>query len=212
MSDPLLDLLDRALTGSLWVFLVVYVCCLLIGRSRLRRRRVRALQAEAAAAREDPGPDSTRVFSRAAEWRLALRALFPALLAGSLFLVGYLLLPLPGVQNLVTARDWSFVPLRVTRLQYDRFYEGFSLEGDVWNQSETPLTDLTCHVEILDPEGKVLATVPAAVDPRILEPGSRGRFAMRYTEASPFLAAYRIHFSDAEGRTLAHVEGFDVPR
>lgn len=212
MTEALLALLDRALTGSLWVFLVSYVCFLLIGRGRLRRRRIQASREESAPPAASPPTHPARVFSRAAEWRLAVRALIPAFLVASLFLVGYLLLPLPGIQNLVTAQDWKLVPLRVTRLQYDRFYEGFSLEGDVWHQADAPLAGVTCYVDVLDQEGNVLATVPAPVQPKVLEPGTRGRFTMRYTEASPFLAGYRIHFTDHEGKILSHLEGFDVPR
>ncbi|HOM99684.1 MAG TPA: hypothetical protein PLM33_05445 [Acidobacteriota bacterium] len=211
MTERLLMIIDRGAQIGLWAFFVSYVILLLAARVRLRARRRHLEDVLVGGKEADEGSNlRRRPLPPGVEWKVVLRALLPALLVGLSVFGGYLLLPLPGIENLVTASVWQQLPLRLTRLQYDRFYEGFSLEGDVWNQTDEPMSDLRCVVEILDRNEQLLDVVTVEVTPKTIPPGTSGTFRLRYTKSSPFLGGYRVSFRDGQDRPIPHMTGFDA--
>lgn len=211
MSPHAIDILDRALVYAIWTFLVSYAIILLIARSRFRKRSRRVGDLYAAIPSPDPSSPSDSLRRLLNPWRTAGNALLLALFLGGLVFVVYSFVPLPHTANLVSSAAWQIRPLRVTLLQYERFHEGFSVEGEVWNQTEESVTGLRVAVEVVGTDGKPLDEVIAEVSPRPLPPGRPGYFQVRYAERSPFIEGYRLSFLDAEGERIPHLTGFDAP-
>ena len=211
-------ILDWALRTALFFFLAVFAFCLVFASLRWRRKKrslARYFEEELARrfadgeddSNQSPQPGYTPSTNR---WRTVFHSLA---LSGGLSAVFFLLLsfaPLPFLHNFATERSWRTDPLRLTALTFERYYEGFSLEGEVWNQSEEPVEGLRAIITIWDRNRDTLEKLVEEVRPQPLEPGKAGRFSLRYDENSPFLYGYQVEFVDAEGSLLPHVEGFDV--
>jgi hypothetical protein len=211
MNPEATDILDRALVYSLWVFLVSYVVILLVSRSRFRRRKRRLGDLYAEIAASDQRSRSVSLPLQLNPWRTAMNGLLLALFLASLFFIAYSFVPLPRTTNLVSSTAWQITPLRVTSLRFDRFHEGFSVEGEVWNQTADPVTGLRVAVEVVGTDGKPLDEVMAEVSPQPLPPGRPGIFQVRYAESSPFIRGYKLSFFDGEGENVPHLTGFDAP-
>jgi len=143
-------------------------------------------------------------------WRISLQSSLLAILLGLFGTLIYLFLPLPFFENFAAGSEWKIVPLRVTAISYDRFYEGFSLEGEVWNQTRDEPLELTARIEVVGNDDKPLDEIEIRVKPSPLEPGKAGTFEIRYTEYSPFIKGYRVAFFSVDGRRIPHLTGFDV--
>jgi hypothetical protein len=210
MNPELLDILDRGLRYSLWLFLACYLVILFIGWSRLRRRKRQIGELFEQMHTPEEEAEWSRKTSLLNEWPVVFNGLILSLVVGILFFVVYCFVPLPFAQNLVTTSNWQVTPLRVTALQYDRFYEGFSLTGDVWNQTESPIPDLEAEVDVIGDDGTTIDEIRTPVKPKVLPPGKSGTFELRYTDKSPLIKGYRIAFLDSAGKQIPHLTGFDA--
>lgn len=210
MNPELLEILDHGLQYSLVFFLGCYLVILLIGWSRMRRRK-RQIGAmfETMGTPEEDTEWSSKI-SLLNEWPVVFNGLVLSMLLGLVFFVVYCFVPLPFTENLVTTSNWQITPLRVTALQYDRFYEGFSLAGDVWNQTQSPIPGLEADIQVVGDDGVTIDEVRTPVKPGTLPPGESGKFELRYTEKSPLIKGYRIAFVDSEGKRIPHLTGFDA--
>ncbi len=119
-------------------------------------------------------------------------------------------LPIAGLDNFASSTSSKSTPLRVASLHYDRFHEGFSLLGEVWNQSQEPISGLRAVISIWQSDQELLDTVSVPIMPDPVAGGSAGTFSLRYEKRSPLLYGYRLAFEDLEGETISHLEGFDV--
>ncbi len=212
MNSEVLAILDGALRWALLGFLGSFLLLALYSFVRLRRRRGTAeILQEMESNLATEGPPRPRPAPRRLDWGRPVGV--SLLLAGGVGLITFLLAafaPLPFLDNFATGEAWKQTPLRVTALDYRRFHEGFELRGQVWNQSEDPISAIAVRIEVLDSEREVLETVEAELEPDTLIPASEGRFEVRYTENSPLIYGYRLEFQDAEGARIPHVEGFEV--
>ncbi len=219
MDAAILEIIERSLLYSLWAFLIVFLLSLLVIRQRLRSRRkgIQDLRADLDREYEQKwtGPAPTtpageRFVLSQDESRMAFHALLlSTCLATACFLV-LTLIPLPFLENFATLDPRSTVPLRVTALNYDRFHEGFSLKGEIWNQEEEPLGELTAVVKVWGSDEELLDELSVDVKPKTLKPRSSGNFSLRYSKNSPFLFGYEIYFLNQAGDEVPHVKGFDV--
>lgn len=209
MTPLSLDTIDRILAFTLWWFLVALLLFLLFALSRLRRRRRRLgeLYAEGGL---DPSSQTELGRSLLNQWRILLGCVLAACSTSLVAGLALAFLPIPGLQP--TAGDsLEILPLRLTALEFDRFYEGFKLDGEVWNQTALPLAGLEAVVTVIGLRDETLAELPAPVTPSPLPPGTAGTFQFEYRENSPFIKGYRVAFRDATGASLPHTAGFDVP-
>lgn len=219
MNAEALQIIDSALRGALLMFLLLFAFFLTYAWFRLRRKRRRLtayfeedLQRRVREQLGDDAPEPQRqpYLPKVNRWRTALHSMGLAALAA---VFGFLLLsfaPLPFVHNFAAQRAWRTVPLRLTALQYERFHEGFSLKGEVWNQTEKPIDGLHAVVTIWDHDRDTLDKKSLDVSPQPLPPGKAGAFSLRYEENSPFLYGYGIEFIDGGGALIPHLEGFNV--
>ncbi len=221
MNAETLVIVDWAVRASLIAFLSFFGLFFLYSWFRSRRKKqalARYFEEELARRfanpdqeRAETGADSPRVYTpKSNRWRSALRSLTLATVLTALFFVGICFVPLPFVHNFATERAWRMEPLRLTGLTFERFYEGFSVEGEVWNQTEEPMDGLQALITIWDHNRDTLEKKVVKILPQPLEAGKAGRFSFRYEENSPFLAGYKVEFLDANGDLVPHVEGFDV--
>lgn len=143
-----------------------------------------------------------------------IRSAFHALLLSAAFtLVVFLVLawtPLPFLENFASMTLRPVAPLRVTALTHERFHEGFSVEGEVWNQSREPMQELKARFTIWGTEGQVLEEVGVPVLPQPLAAGSAGTFSLTYSQNSPFLYGYEVSFATRDELVVPHIKGFDV--
>ncbi|MGH9339946.1 MAG: hypothetical protein ACRD1R_10265 [Acidobacteriota bacterium] len=218
MNESIVGILDNALRYSLWFFVIAFSIILVYVVIRTRRRKKGLIdylrtefdtRFEKEIKGEKPEAEKPYIPS-AGYWRAAGRSLAATLVLTALFFVVISFTPLSFFANFATNRSWDVTPLRVTSLTYERFYEGFSLEGEVWNQTGEPIEELQAVVRILGEDEELLDEVLLPVTPATLPPGSAGVFTLRYTENSPFLRGYQVHFSGAEEEVIPHVKGFDV--
>lgn len=207
MNQEVLNLVDQALRYSLWAFLSTFLVLLLFVRHQLRSRRKQIIDFYRDAQEK---PVSDRHIPSSNQWQMAIKALFVSFLLAAVVFVTIVFVPVPGLQNTVAGMDLEVAPLRVTALQFERFHEGFSLEGEVWNQGKEPLESLQVTVLIIGSDGKLLDEVSVPVSPSPLQTGTSGSFELRYTENSPFLRGYQLAFRDASYRLINHETGFDV--
>jgi hypothetical protein len=219
MNQRTLDILDQSLTCSLWAFLVCFLITLLFIALQLRTRR-RGL---AVFFREEFEKQYQRKFGEqelneqintysplSNRMHMAFQAL---LLSAGVALVFFLVVsfvPIALFDNFASDNTWKNTPLRVTSLHYNRFHEGFSLHGEVWNQTQEAISGLRAIISIWKSDRELLDTVSVPVEPDPIASESPGTFDIRYEESSPFLFGYQVTFESSEGQAVSHVEGFDV--
>ena len=219
MNTETLDIIDRALRHSLWAFLICFLVILLSIAVRLRSRR-RGLSDyfrehfDKQYMEKVPGRTSPRVPQQYVPsfdlCRMATRAFVLSLILTGTYFVVYLFTPLPFFENFVTRSAWQVEPLRITALSYKRSYEGFSLQGEVWNQTQESIEGLAVMIRILGIDQKLLEEVSVPVNPRRLPPGSPATFHFRYSKNSPFLYGYQLAFVHPQGGEIPYTKGFDV--
>lgn len=211
MNAELLNILDRALSYSTWVFLGALIVFLFFSSLSLRRRK-RKLGDLYESGFENGRRRKIRLpaSSRYNQWRISMNSLLLALGSAVLFFVVFVFTPLPFFDNFAASEAWQVTPLRVTAISFDRFYEGFSIEGEVWNQSPDAIPELKAWVKVVGIDDKPLDEVEAPVTPLPLESGKAGVFTLDYEEHSPFIKGFTVSFTDGEGNPIAHVSGFDV--
>ncbi len=215
MNDEKLIILDACLRNALVVFLVFLLAFLAYSLLRFRQRRKqlaeyfedRYMAVLEADEREAEGRHFT---PKIALLQPLFRSLILSLVLATASFLFFALAPFPFLHNFATARNWQTSPLRLTLLQYERFHEGFSLDGEVWNQTEEAFEGVQAIIKIRDHQDDILDELAISVRPDPLQPGRAGQFELRYTEHSPFLSSYQVTFRNSEGRVLPHVEGFDV--
>ena len=217
MTEPSLQLFDLAFRNSLWVFLGAFlvILCLIALQTRSQRQRN---------SEGFPGSDPTESSDSAsslgglrgqllllsAQLQKALLGLLLALVLSGLFWVLSVFTPFAGLHSQSEGPSEEPFPLRLTTLSYERFHEGFSLRGEVWNQTRDPLQGVTARVQVLGSEHELLENVPVPVEPDPLPGRSPGTFQLSYTKNSPFLYGYRVTFESALGTPLLHIKGFEV--
>ncbi len=220
MNERTLDILDQSLTFSLWTFLVAFIVVLLFVNQRLRARKQGLMDYlrekdeslyEQHFEEQSPGAQPNDVFRLLSH---RTRMVFQALvLSTGIALLVFILasfLPIAGLDNFASSTPSKSTPLRVASLHYDRFHEGFSLLGEVWNQTQEPISGLRAVISIWQSDQELLDTVSVPVVPDPVAGGSAGTFSLRYEKRSPLLYGYRLAFEDWEGKTISHLEGFDV--
>ena len=219
MNERTLEILDQSLKYSLWAFLFIFLVSLCFIALRLKARKQGLVdylrdEFEKRYQREMVGEDLGEVVDGAVPLsnrvRMATKAL---ILSVALAFVCFLLAgftPLSFFGNFATETTRETGPLRLTLLTYERFFEGFSLEGEVWNQTEEPMTGLKALVSVWKSEQELLDEVSVQVEPDPLPALSAGTFSLRYTENSPFLYGYQVSFENEQNLKVPHVEGFDV--
>ncbi len=219
MNAETLVIVDWAVRASLIAFLALFAAFFLYSWFRSRRKKralARYFEEELARRFADPERQDTPTAPpeaytpRSNRWRSAVRSLVLSAVLTALFFVGICFVPLPFLHNFATERAWNMEPLRLTGLTFERFYEGFSVEGEVWNQTEEPIDGLQALITIWDHNRDTLEKKLVTILPHPLEAGKAGRFSLRYEENSPFLSGYKVEFLDANGDLVPHVEGFDV--
>jgi len=219
MNEQTFQILDQSLVLSLWAFLVIFIACLTFIALRLRARR------------EELGDYFSREFDEKYQQEIrgnepqnplhpslhlsnrlpmAVKALALSLL---LSLIGFLVIgftPFSPLNNFANTNLQGNTPLRLTFLSYERFHDGFSLQGEVWNQGREPIEGIRALVQIWRSQREILDQVPVVVEPASLSAESAGTFSMRYTEKSPLLYGYLVTFQSEEGVRIPHIEGVDV--
>ena len=219
MNERVLDILDQSLKYSLWAFLLTFLAslCFIALQLKARKQGFAEYLREEFEKRykeeitgEDPGKVLDRTVPLANRLPMVVQALVvSAVLAFGCFLVvGFT--PLSFFGNFATENPSQATPLRLTLLAYDRFYDGFSLNGEVWNQSQESMEGLRALISIWKSDRELLDEITVQVEPDPLSPGSAGVFSLRYTENSPFLYGYQVTFSSNQDLTVPHVQGFEV--
>lgn len=209
MNAPTLATLDHIVAVSLWCFLGALLALLLFALTRLRRRRRKLGELYAAGNFDQSQPDAVGR-SLLDEWRILLHSSLAALILAILVGVALAFLPLPWADHPTERFPREILPLRLTALEYDRFYEGFKLSGEVWNQTESPLDGVQAAVTVIGLRDETLSVVSTPVQPSSLAAGTAGTFQFEYRENSPFIRGYRLSFQDAAGTPLPHTAGFDA--
>lgn len=204
MTSGMIDILETALWYSLWVFFVLFALavCWVALRAHSRRRQRAAFEAE------QPG---SRLQATSEEVGSAFKALALCAVLSALFLIALLLAPFSFMDNFVNTDSWKLKPLRLTHLTLQRLEEGFVLEGEVYNQTEAPIEELSGVVKIWGVDEQLLDEVPLQVQPAPLPALQAGRFKVRYGEEPALLYGYEVVFLDADGLPLAYTQGFDLP-
>jgi hypothetical protein len=210
MNSDIVLILDQALRYSLLSFLIVFLILLLYSRAKIRGRRKKIEDIYMELGQDTRA--SQRFLSGALfdQWRISLKSMMVSLLCALIVFVFFLFTPLPLVQNFASDNPFRIEPLRVTALTYERFYEGFSVKGEVWNQTEEPFTDLQARINVIGLDGEPLEEVVVQVEPVSLKPGEAGTFELEYAQNSPFIKGYQVSFSDQTGTAIPHTLGFDV--
>lgn len=209
MNPEVLRILDRALEYSLWVFLASFLLILAYGSFRLRSRKKRIgdLYVEAT-----PDVRSDAIAKRLPEinqWPVVFKSLLLAFGCMLSFFVIFVFTPLPIFQNFASTEAWQVAPLRVTSVNFDRFYEGFSLDAEVWNQTTAP-QHVRVKVTVIGADDKPLDELETETSPAPIEPGTSSRFEVRYAENSPFIKGYKLAFLGPDGERVPHIVGFDA--
>lgn len=217
MTEEQFLILDQSVKSALIVLLISFVVIFVYALFRLRAHRQKLedyfeqrFMVGDSALREDREVETRRLRVPTNHLRTAWRSLLLAVMAAVLAFLLFAFAPLPFLDNFATSSSWRLLPLRITDLRFERFTEGFSLDVEVWNQTQEPMPGLKAQVTVLDLNGEVLDAIVRDISPDPLPAGKAGRFTLRYEENSPFLGGYQIDFTDTEGKVLAHQEGFDV--
>jgi hypothetical protein len=219
MSEPVLAILDRALQFSLWVFVGAFLFSLIFIVVRLKSRRKRLIDVyrEEYERKHGFAPDERQIQQ---EWpryvpsanrlQMVFHGLIMSVVVAVAAFVVLSLTPLTFFDNFVTGTAWKVEPLRLTALVYERTHDGFSLEGEVWNQAEEEVAGLQAVVTVLGADQEVLDELSLPVEPRTLPAGTPGKFSLKYDKHSPFLYGYRVNFLREDGTTVPFHQGFDV--
>ena len=142
--------------------------------------------------------------------RASWRALLVALLVGCLSSLVYALAPLPFLENFSTGDAWKKVPLRITHLDSNRLQDGFAITGEIWNQQDSPLSDIQILVTIRDHNKELLDKVFLRTEPRLIESGETARFRLNYYKKPTLIYGYEISFLDDQDTLIKHVSGFNT--
>ena len=222
MDHPLLRIVDFPFQVALWVFLVSFLVFLVVVRARIRARKFslkdyfrEEFDRYYREKLEETSSKTRRKESWTASWN-EYRIVFQVMLLSILFAVGSFVgvsfVPLPYLKNWTGVESIETEPLRLAALSYDRFYTGFSLKGEIWNQGQIPLQGLSARVRIWGRDDVLLEEILAQVEPAVLNPESSGTFGLKYSEKSPFLLyGYEVAFVDSDGVETPHIRGFDAP-
>ncbi len=204
MTEKSVVILETALYYSLWVFLGSFLFLMVFALLRLKRSRYPVV--------EEPDEDKPPWNLTATPEQLAItwRALTISLILSALSYIALVLTPLPFIDNFVNSESWKLRPLRVTALTYERFHDGFSLNGEVWNQTEETLTDVQVVIQVWGTDDELLDEVLSKIDPTPLTSKSPGHFRIRYEKNSALLLGYKVLFTSQDGVEIPHSQGFDV--
>ena len=186
MSPQTLEIIDQSIHYTLISFLVFFSIALFYVTIRMPRQRQGFMM------------------------RSTTHSLVLSVVLSVVFFVFVTFTPLPFLENFATAPRLEVTPLRLTALTYERFHEGFSVEGEVWNQTGEPMEDLSVVFKIWGSGRELLEEVSLAVQPTPLPAGSAGTFQLRYAKRSPFLYGYEVFFATQECVVIPHIKGFDV--
>jgi hypothetical protein len=187
LSQQTLQILEHSLRYTLWAFLVI-LAVLLFLMIFLKRNRTGI----------NP-------------YKAALHALVFSALSAAVFFLVVSFTPLSFFENFTSVHSLDQVPLRLTALIYERSYEGFSLQGEVWNQTGAPLENVQAEVRVWGRENDVLDRLLIPVEPPVFPPGQAATFNLTYEKNSPFLYGYDVAFLASDGTTMIpHIKGFDV--
>ena len=203
----------------MWAFLVIFILCLTFIALRLRARREKLTDYFSREFDEkyqeeitgtQPASEPRAFLQLSNRLPMAAQALVLSLLLSLICFLVIGFTPFSPLNNFANSDLQRNTPLRLTFLSYERFHDGFSLQGEVWNQSQEPMEGLQALVQIWRSERELLDQVPIAVQPTPLSAESAGSFSIRYTEKSPFLYGYQVSFQSRDGVRIPHVKGFDV--
>ncbi len=222
MDHPVLRIVDFPLWVALWVFLVSFLVFLLVVRARMRARKFslkdyfreefdryyrEKLEKTSSKTRQKESWTATR-----SEYRIVFQVMLLSILLAVGSFVGVSFVPIPYLRNWTGVESIETEPLRLVSLSYDRFYTGFSLKGEIWNQGQIPLQGLSARVRIWGRDDVLLQEILAKVKPDVLDPESSGAFGLKYSEKSPsLLYGYEVAFIDSDGVETPYIRGFDAP-
>ena len=209
MNERILDILDQSLTFSLWIFLAVLTVFLLFANQSLRTRKRNFSDHQFEEQHETVRQNNTFQFLPN-ETRIIFQTLFLSLGIASLAFILSSFLPITGLENFANLTSRKSVSLRVTSLHHNRFHEGFSLQGEVWNQTQEPMSNLKVIISIWQSNQDLLDTISVPVIPNPVSGSSSGTFKLQYEKYSPLLYGYRLAFENSEGKPISHLEGLDV--
>ena len=198
LNPEVIQILDRAVRLTLITFLILVACLGLYGFYTFNSRKLTGSR----------GEDR---FSR--RWQILRPLLYSIALSvvlGGLSFLFYAFVPAPFLDNFTTAEKWKRAPLRVTVLDLDRFHDGFSLNGEIWNQSGETLDDIQIVVSVLDHNEEQLDELLVSPAPAHLEAGQTASFEVRYAENSTLIHGYLLSFRGSDGTRINHVAGFNV--
>ena len=139
-----------------------------------------------------------------------LYSIILSVVLSSLSFLVYAFVPAPFLDNFTTGASWKRAPLRITVLDFDRFHEGFSLNGEIWNQGKETLNDIQILVSVLDHNEEQLDELLVSTAPPDLEAGQTASFELRYAENSSLIHGYQLSFRSGDGTPINHVAGFNV--
>ena len=198
LNAEVIQILDRAVRLTLITFLLLVACFSLYSFYTFNSRRLtRSRQGDAL-------PPRWQILRP-----LLLSIVLSVVLSGLSFLA-YAFVPAPFLDNFTTAASWKRAPLRITALDFDRFHEGFSLNGEIWNQGKEALNGIQIVVSVLDHNEEELDELLASTEPPDVEAGRTASFELRYTENSTLIHGYQLSFRSADGSPINHVAGFNV--
>ena len=209
MNERTLDILDQSLTFSLWIFLAVFTVFLLFVNHNLRTRKQNSLDHQFTEQHNTTHQNNTFNFFPN-ETRIIFQTLFLSLGIASLAFILSSFLPIIGLENFANLTSKKSVSLRVTSLHHNRLHKGFSLQGEVWNQTQEPISNLKAIISIWQSDQDLLDTISVLVVPSPVSGGSSGTFKLQYEKYSPLLYGYRLSFENLEGKLISHLEGLDV--
>lgn len=219
MNDVTLRILDQSLEYALWGFLICFTATLFFISLQLQKRR-KGLAKYYQEEFEEPykkeliggiAPERlVNYIPLSNRLRMAIRALWVASVFAVVCFVLVSFTPTSIIENFTDLGNYELAQLRLTSLSHNRFYEGFSLQGEVWNQSPETISGIRAVIIVWDSNQKLLDTISVPIDGDPLSVKSSGTFTAEYTKFSPFLYGYQVTFESSDGNKISHVEGFDV--
>ena len=198
LNAEVIQILDRAVRLTLITFLILFACFSLYSFYIFNSRRLTG---------------SRQGDSLPTRWQILRPLLYSIALAlvlsGPAFLF-FAFVPAPFLDNFTTAASWKRTPLRITALDFDRFHEGFSLNGEIWNQGRETLDDIQIVVTVLDHNEEQLDELLVSTAPPQVEAGQTASFKVRYAENSTLIHGYQLSFRSGDGTPIHHAAGFNV--
>lgn len=204
MSENAYSILDTGLRWALWTFGALVLASLAAAAFRYRVRRLRLAQA----GNESEAPE--RFSATPEELASVWRALWLSAIASLIVFAALVISPISPIDNFANSDDWKLTPLRLTRLTFQRFDEGFSVEGEVWNQTDEAMQGVAAFVRVWDTDKNVADEVEAVLTPTPIEARSAAHLKVRYSKESPFNIGYDIVFRGPDGLQIPVAKGFDV--